>query len=183
MDFQEFRRKVLKLNEPRVHRVTNSYGVYDAYKYYRKNRPKNSKYVLTESEYFSIIRQINLILGDKLLEGRDIILPRRMGSIELRKRPAKVEFIDGEVVDNLPIDWNTTLKLWSEDEGSYNEKKLIKLEEKEIFSIYYSKRKANYNNKVFYRFDANRQLKVRLKDLIKNNKIDAFQLWHSNSKV
>lgn len=34
----EFRRSVLKVNQPREHEVRNSYGVYDAYKYIRKNK-------------------------------------------------------------------------------------------------------------------------------------------------
>lgn len=34
----EFRRQVLKVDEPRVHKVRNSFGTYDAYKYIRKNK-------------------------------------------------------------------------------------------------------------------------------------------------
>ena len=34
----EFRRKVLKVDGPREHKVRNSWGIYDAYKYTRKNK-------------------------------------------------------------------------------------------------------------------------------------------------
>ena len=34
----EFRRKVLKVDGPRKHKVRNSWGIYDAYKYTRKNK-------------------------------------------------------------------------------------------------------------------------------------------------
>ena len=49
MTFEKFRREVLGLNRSRSHRIKNSLGVYDAFKYYRKTRPKDKKYVLTES--------------------------------------------------------------------------------------------------------------------------------------
>ena len=35
-DYIEFINEIKKVHEPRVHKITNSYGVYDAFKYYRK---------------------------------------------------------------------------------------------------------------------------------------------------
>ena len=63
----EFKRRIKKVNQPREYKVRNSLGVYDGYKYYRKNKPDNKEYVLTESQYFAIIRKINLLLVDELL--------------------------------------------------------------------------------------------------------------------
>ena len=85
IELKEFRRKVQKLNQPRHYAVNNSWGVYDAYKYYRKNKPKDKMYILTESQYFAIIRKINLLLAEELSNGNDITLPCHMGIIELRK--------------------------------------------------------------------------------------------------
>ena len=34
----EFRRNILKINNPRKHKIRGSLGVYDAYKYIRKNK-------------------------------------------------------------------------------------------------------------------------------------------------
>ena len=65
----EFKKKIKKVNSSRVHKITGSLGVYDAYKNYRKHRPKEKKYVLTESQYFSIVRQINNLLADELSVG------------------------------------------------------------------------------------------------------------------
>lgn len=48
-EYKQFRRERLKLNEPREHKVKGSLGVYDAYKWYRKHKPKDKKYILTES--------------------------------------------------------------------------------------------------------------------------------------
>lgn len=172
--FIRFTNSIKRVSESRTHKVKNSYGVYDGFKFYRKNRPKEHKYVLTESQYFSIIRKVNELLGEALINGADINLPHRLGRLEVRKYEAKIT-IDGEKVrTNLPIDWDRTLKLWYEDEESYKNKTLVKVEEKEIFKVYYNRLIANYNNKAFYQFDVNRELKKRLKQNIKDGKIDAF---------
>lgn len=53
------------------------------------------------------------------------------------------------------------------------------MEEKEIFKIYYNRQLANYNNKTFYEFNVNRELKKKLKQAIKENNIDAFKLYRN----
>lgn len=179
-DFEKFRERVLKVKEPRKHKVRNSWGVYDAYKYYRKNKPKDSKYIMSESQYFAIIRNINKLLVGKLLEGNDINLPERMGRLELRKTKTYIRIENGKIKTNMPIDWMQTLKLWHEDKESYENKTLIKKRTKEVFRVYYNKSKANYNNKGFYEFSLNRKIKHRLKNLVNDNKIDAFELWEEN---
>lgn len=173
----DFRSKILKLDGPRKHKVNNSNGVYDAYKWIRKNKWLNIGRPLTEHEFYTIIRQVNNYLSEELLNGNDILLPHKMGSIELRKYDAKIYTKNGVLKTNLPIDWDRTLKLWSEDEEAYKDRTLIKMEEKEIFKVFYNKSIANYNNKSFYTFEVNRDLKRRLKQRIKDKMIDAFKLW------
>ena len=172
----DFRRTVLKLNSPRKHKITNSNGVYDAYKYIRKNKWFNIGRPLTEHEFYTIIRQVNNCLADELLKGNDITLPHRLGRLELRKYDSRITINNGVVKTNLPIDWDRTLKLWSEDEEAYKDRTLVKMEEKEIFKVFYNKKDANYVNKSFYTFEINRDLKRRLKQRIKNKSIDAFKI-------
>lgn len=172
----DFLNSIKKVNESRKHKVTNSLGVYDAYKFIRKNKWFNIGRSLTEHEFYSIIRKVNDYLADNFIHGSDIKLPCRMGRIELRKYDARIAIDEGKVRTNLPIDWDKTLKLWYEDEESYKNKTLVKMEEKEIFKVYYNKQLADYNNQTFYEFSANRDLKRRLKRRIKEGKIDAFKL-------
>ena len=97
-----------------------------------------------------------------------------MGTVELRKFEASVKVDDeGKVHTNLPIDWEKTLELWYEDEEAYKNKTLVKMEEQEIFKIYYNKSIANYNNRAFYEFIFNKDLKTRLKQRIKRGVVDA----------
>lgn len=174
MEFKEFIKDIKKVSNERHHKVTNSYGSKDAFHYYRKIKPTDSKYVLTDCQYLSIIRRINNYLRDSLIEGNDVQLPEKMGRLELRKTQTKIKFENGKLKTNLPVDWNATLKLWYNNSSSKNKKQLVRQENKETFRVYYNKIKANFNNKSFYEFKANRELKVGLKNNIKLNKIDAF---------
>lgn len=172
----EFRKKVLKVSESRNHRIRNSNGVYDAYKWIRKNKWLNIGRPLKEHEFYSIIRKVNDLLADNLVKGKDVILPCRMGRLELRKWDSKIYYDNGKVRTNLPVDWDATLNLWAEDEKAYKDRTLIKMEEKEIFKVLYNKSRANYNNKSFYEFEVNRDIKKRIKKQIKAGAIDAFKL-------
>lgn len=171
----DFRKKILKVNESRSHKISGSLGVYDSYKWIRKNKWLNIERPLKEHEFYSIIRKVNEYLADNLLEGHDILLPHRMGRLELKKRLGINRIVNGKLVSNLPIDWDTTLKLWYEDEESYNNKTLIRLENDEIFKCYYNKNIADYTNKSFYQFSLNREIKLKLKQKIKRKELDAFE--------
>lgn len=174
MDYNNFRKQVLKLTSSRKHEVSGSLGVYDAYKYIRKNKWFDIGRSLSEHEFYTIIRQINSLLAEEFIKGHDIELPHKLGRIELRKFEKRISFRDGKVYTNLPIDWDRTLKLWAEDNDAYREKILVRMEEDEIFKVVYNKSKANYNNKSFYEFSVNRDLKKRLRQRIKEGLLDAF---------
>ena len=170
----EFKKRIKKVNQPREYKVRNSWGVYDAYKYYRKNKPDSKEYILTESQYFSIIRKINLHLVDELLLSHDVILPKSMGTIEIRKYERIIRLRkNGKIRTNLPIDWDKTLKLWYEDEEAFKDKTLVRIEANEIFKVYYNKESATYKNNSYYEFLFNKDLKIRLKQRIKEGLIDA----------
>ena len=172
----EFRRRILKVDGPRKHKIRNSIGVYQIYKYIRKNKWFDIGGPVSEHDFYSIIRTVNNQLADFLSKGHDINLPCQMGRLEIRKYDARIILQEGKVVTNLPTDWDKTLKLWSEDEEAYQKRTLIKMEEKEIFKVYYNRGKANYTNKSFFAFDVNRELKKKLKKNIKERRIDAYKL-------
>lgn len=167
---------IKKVQEHRKHKVTGSIGVYQAYKWIRKNKWLDIGRPLTEHEFYSIVRRINGKLAEALSLGAEIKLPHRMGSLELRKTNTYVGIKDGKPHNNLPIDWDSTLKLWCEDAEAYNNKTLLKLEERERFKVIYNRANANYENKSFYQFKVNRELKKMLKHNIKEGLVDAFSL-------
>ena len=169
MEEREFLSRVKKVDGPREHSIRGSWGVYDAYKWYRKNKPHEKKYILTESQYFTIIRRINLALRDELLKGNDVRFPCRLGQLEIRKYLPTITTDGKKIKTNLPIDWNATLKLWYEDEAAYNDRFLVRINVPEIYKVFYNKNTANYNNKSFYQFSPNRDLKLGLKHSIRKS--------------
>lgn len=170
-----FRKEILKVDKPRIHKINNSLGVYDAYKWLRKNKWLDVG-PISEHDFYAIIRTMNKALADNFLHTGSIKFPERMGEISLRKYPVKIILKNGKIQTNLPIDWDATLSLWSEDKDSYNNRVLIRAEEKELFKVLYDKSKAIYNNKSFYKFELNRDIKVSLKKKLKEGLLDAFML-------
>ena len=175
MKEQEFKSNIKKVSGTRNHKVKGSLGVYDAFKWYRKNKPSGKDYILTESQYFTIIRRVNEALREELIETGDLMFPCRMGRLEIKKYPTVITTDGKKIKTNLPIDWNATLKLWYEDDECLKNKTLVRSTVKEMFRVYYNKNKANYNNKSFYQFSSNRELKKLLKHSIRHNpSFDAF---------
>ena len=175
MEEKDFISNIKKVTSSRKHKITGSLGVYDAFKWYRKNRPKDRKYVLKESQYYTIIRRVNEALRDEFIISGDLLLPCKLGKLEIRKYPTIITTEGDKIKTNLPIDWYTTLKLWYEDEECKKNKTLVRTNVPEVFRIHYNKVRATYNNKSFYQFSANRELKLLLKRTIRHNpNFDAF---------
>ena len=128
----EFISNIKNVSGSRHHNVNGSLGVYDSYKYIRKNKWFNIGRPLTEKEFYSIIRTVNNYLAEELSNGKDINLPLKMGKLELRKSKSRISIVDGKIKTNLPIDWSATFKLWYEDEDAKANKILIKKLENDI---------------------------------------------------
>lgn len=175
MSLESYRKELLKVDQPRKTTINNSYGVYDAYKYYRKNKPQDKKYIISESQYFAILRTLNLLLCQELLNQKDIVFPLAMGRVEVRKYIPKVKIDkDGKIKTTYPIDWDSTIRLWYEDQKAKAERIILKKKEKEVFRIRYNKSHARYKNKEYYEFKVNRALKLSLRDVIREGNFDAF---------
>lgn len=159
-------------------KISNSYGLREAIKYYRSIRPKDSKYAVRTTMFYAIIREMNDLLGDAITKGNRVILPCRMGILEIRKRNVNPRIVDGKVVCNRPIMWGETLKLWKEDEEAFKKRTLVKTEQSEIYSIFYNRQKALFKNKVYYKFRTAQPLRDKLRYNIENGIIkDAFNIY------
>lgn len=174
----DIRKQILRVHDSRVHKVTNSLGVYDAYKWIRRNKWLNIGQPLKEKEFYNIIRGVNDLLADNISNGIEVVFPHRMGKLELRKTIAVIKTdSNGVLKTNLPVDWDKTLKLWCTDKEAYDNKILVKLEEREIFRVFYNRFNCNYRNSSFYEFNINRNIKKRLKQNIKEGILDAYTLY------
>ena len=173
-DYNEFRAKTIGLFGKKHFKISNSYGTKQAWRWLRKNKWLDIGQPITEHDFGAIIKAVNLALKDRLFKGHDIHLPERMGKIEIRKYSTKIRIKDGKMRTNLPVNWSRTLKLWYSDEEAKKSKFLVRQEPKQLFTIYYNKSIANYNNQAFYQFTPNRTFKKELSDKVNNDEIDAF---------
>lgn len=176
MDFKEFRKNTLKINDKRHHKIKNSIGVRDAIKWLQKNKWLKIGKSVPEKEFYSIIRTVNNLLAQQIIEGKDVKFPQRMGQLEVRKYDTYVKFSNGQIKTNRGVDWDATLRLWYEDEEAKENKILVKKEDLEQFTIFYNKAFANYNNKTLYQFKPNRDLLLAVKKVGKEGIIDAYKI-------
>lgn len=172
MEFSEYRNIVLKSGEKRKVKVNNSWGIYDAYKAIRKGGWEGIGRPLTEHEFYSIIRGVNNLLAEELGKGNSVILPSRMGILELRKYKPTAKFSNGKLKVTYPVDWDKTLRLWFTDKEARDSKILVRMEENNVYRIKYNKYNANYENSSFYEFSLNSKIKKMLKENIKAGKAD-----------
>lgn len=178
MTLAEFSAQVRRASSHHVHKITNSYGTYDYFKFYRRTKPREKQYVLTESQYFAIIRKVNTALASQFVRGKELHFPMRMGAIELRKSIRKPRIGEnGRVIFNTSIDWDATIKLWYEDPEAYKNKTLIKQESREVFKTFYNRSRATFDNKSMYMFQLNKELRREISKNIRKGHIDAFLVY------
>ena len=176
MAYEDFRKSILKLNDKRHHKIKGSLGVRDAFKRCRREKWYGSNLVVTEKDFYAIVRGVNDLIAEELLKGKDVKFPQKMGQLEVRKYDTYVKLIEGRVKTNRGVDWKATLKLWYEDEEAKENKTLVKVEDKEVFTIFYNRMIANYPNKTLCQFKANRELALAIRKAGSEGKIDAYKI-------
>lgn len=161
-------------DKKRNHKVKNSYGTYDFYKYYRKTKPSSKEYILTEKQFSLILNTINNYLANLLKVGTNITLPTRCGNIEIRQYNSKIKLEGGKIKTNLAINWLATKELWADDEEARCNKTLIRHTTDKIYKIYYNKNKALFTNKSKLKFKPARAIQRALALNIKRGLIESF---------
>lgn len=172
MTEQEFIKDIKKVSKSRKHKFNPGYITRDYYTYFKKFN-KN----LTETQFTSALRALFKILFNNLISGKDAKLGANLGRLELVKKPKRVNFINGKIKTNLPVDWNATLKLWYSDKSCREKKTLVRCDNENIFKIRYSKHNVQFNNKKFMLFRTSRNLKNALKHAIIENNLDSFSQY------
>lgn len=173
-DLNEFVGTITKRCTQKRAKIRNSWGVYDAYKAIRKNGWYSIGKPVKEHEFYSIIRKINKLAAEEISKGNEFVFPARMGKLEVRKSKRGVSIVDGRLRITYPIDWRSTLELWFQDSEAKKNKTLLR-NENDVYQVKYNKYNANYNNKEFYQFALNRQIKKDLKNNILKGEVNV--LW------
>jgi len=168
---------------------TTDVGIYDFFTFYHKKhttkvngRVVRDKYFLSKKIYGKVLNDFNEAIRDLIInESFEYKLPYRMGILTIRKHKNTPWINDeGELMNNLPVDWDSTLKLWEEDPEAKEDKKLVRHYNEHtngyVARWYYGTGKAKYINKSAYSFIPCRTAKLKLKDALKDedNDVDYF---------
>lgn len=151
-------------------RVTNSYTTRDIYRGIKKTIN------ISESLFRKIVKTVNGLMAERVINGLEVNLPSKMGKVELRKFRTKVKIKDGKIITTKPIDWKETLNLWKEDEDARKNKTLVRHDTDYVYRTVYNTKSANYRNKAFYKFSLSRRYKRTITKNIKNGITDAVEM-------
>lgn len=172
MSFEEFSKKIRRVNAKRDITITNSYIVYDSWNHYRSVRPKSNKYSISYKRYSDFIYEVNKRTAEKMLTGNRIKLFDYAGSIHIETIEPLAPYIEekGYLVVNRPIDWKKTMELWYNDKESYDNKIKVYVESETHYRFVYRLTSKFLKNLEYYMFLFNRTLKKELMErIIKEN--------------
>jgi hypothetical protein len=163
---QEFKRRSrFPADRKKEYNIRNSWGVYDFYKYYRKTKPKDPKFIISDVQYYAIFRRVNELLVDSLVRTGELEFPYKMGKLIVFKKTLKSWIApNGERYTSSKVNWDKTLELWYNDEEAYRNKTLLYFEDDERLTIRYNKTKAEFKNKYYYEFKPSRDIDRRVKN-------------------
>ena len=163
--------------DKRNHKVKCDFGSIDYFKFFKKETGNKD---ISRLLFGKILKEFNRHVRDRIsTKGAEFIIPARIGKVELRKVKTEVKIAeDGSIINNLPINWRETRKLWAESEKAKEKKTKIRYTNEHTdghtFRIFYIRSKANYKNKSIYKMQFNRTMKRQLSESIFAGKIDAF---------
>jgi hypothetical protein len=164
-NLNDYRRELLKLNESRCTKITKTYYS----KYIIRSIKKEYHLDINEDLYSKIIRRINELLTDLLLEGQIIKFPYNMGILYICSNKGKLYMKDNLLINTSRANWKATIELWYNNEKARKNKTVVKDLTTTIYKVKYSTNKISYKNRQYYSFKTSRTLKNKITNHINNN--------------
>lgn len=165
----------------RIHRIKADYGISNYYKFYKQKYDQD----VTSTLFNKILTEYNTGIIDLVIENNLAFYMPFLGlELFIKKDKRKPRIVNGKLINNVPVDWQATNKLWDKDEEAKEKKILVRFTNSHtsgyVFRIYCKKFKARIKNKHLYKFKPSRRfqrtLSARIKDPDKDN-FDAFLLY------
>lgn len=104
--------------------------------------------------YLILTADYNKYLISKVLEGKEVTLPSRMGTLSILGKEQKIKFDEEGKIKGLAPDWVKTKKLWEENEEAKVNKKLVYHTNSHTDNVRYkflwSKKNVLVENKTLY---------------------------------
>ena len=124
-------------------------NIRNSYKFYKKNSTNS----LDIKTYIIIATGFIQFLMKKVIDGNEIVLPARLGTLKVFGKKQNIRFVDGEV-KGLSPNWCKTKELWAKSEDAKNRKQLVYNTNEHSDSMRYkflwSKKRSIVENKTLY---------------------------------
>lgn len=138
----------------------------------------SKKHGLSYPQISKILSMYHKMAREDFANGEPIYLKAKLGNLQLYKEKREVYVDnDGKIVNDLPINFRETFKLWKSKPELKN-KTYIRYTNTHsdgfMFSTSYQISKANFKFKNIYTFQFNAKLKSMLHDNIFEGTVDAF---------
>ena len=100
------------------------YGIKDIYKFYKSYSDNPIEYATFVRIWKKFVKKVT---DGIVLEGKDFIMPFRLGAVGIRKSKIIVQMNEDGSIDKrfLRPDWKSTKELWKRDEEAKKRKQLV----------------------------------------------------------
>lgn len=163
-------------------KIKKDYGIKDYYNFFKTEYPLLK---INKTVYNKIITDFNKELVTLIIEENlDYKIPYLGASLSVRKVKNEPKIKEGKLINNTPVDWVETKKLWESDDKCKEKKLLVRFlnnhTSKFVFRLYFKKHIYPFKNKKYFKFKTvrsfSRLLAKRIKDETKQ-KYDAYLLY------
>ena len=112
-------------------------------------------------------------LMDKVLDGEEVTLPAKTGTLQIRGTKKKLSF-NQDGTPRLPPNWGATKKLWDRDPDAKAKRKVVYCLNEEtngvVYKAHWSKNAVSIENKMYYSLILTRANKRAINRRIKEGK-------------
>lgn len=133
---------------------------------------------ITYKQVSDVLTRYQGLLAKDIENGKLVVFREGLGSLQLSKIKRTIEVDeDGNIINNMPIDINRTMKFWKEHPEHKNKKYIRFINEHSdgyLFSLDYRFKRSSFRLRSFYTFKKNSTMTSNLSKNIKEGKVDAI---------
>ena len=141
---------------------------------YKQYKETTTNEIVDSRTYIDYANEFNKFLAEKVIEGYEITLPARLGTLSIIGKKQKIKVDENGKIFGLAPDWVKTKELWDNNPKAKEEKKLLyhtnNHTDNTIYKFLWSKNRILITNKILYSLRMTRDNKRKVHSLVKNGK-------------
>jgi len=145
-------------------------NVRDSYKLYKQSINNT----IELKEYIIYANEFNKFLINKVLDGYEVTLPARLGTLSIIGKKENIKFDENGKIKGLAPNWVKTKELWDSNPKAKEEKKLLyhtnSHTDNTRYKFFWSKQRILIQNKILYSLRITRTNKRNVHNLILKGK-------------